>query len=164
MGLKAVGLSCAAIGLLAAALHAQNLVRAPDPNDAEAARVIVTGNYLPAYDSPNTVSATKTDTLALDVPQSVHIVPRQLLDDQRDLKLNDAFRNVAGVNTNSIIRNFDQYRIRGFSGVGRTYVDGLLVDPSINFRRRFSASTGSKSWKAHPRPSMGKAPRTDWST
>lgn len=135
MGSTVARLICAAGGLFAVSLHSQELVRSSmTPSDSEIERVIISTDGLPAYDSPNAYSATKTDTPTLDVPQTIQVIPRQLIDDQRDLKLYDAFRNVASVNANSSIRNFDQYRIRGYGITGGSYLDGLLVDRSVNFQ------------------------------
>jgi iron complex outermembrane receptor protein len=72
-----------------------------------------------------TPTATKTETPLIRVPQSVQIVPSQIIADQRPLILSDALRNVSGV---SSLRNsaevFRSFNIRGFSTLDMS-VDGL---------------------------------------
>lgn len=55
---------------------------------------------------------TRTDTAIKDVPQSIQVIPQQVLKDQGENDFNDALRNVSGV-----VRNNDgSFFIRGFSG------------------------------------------------
>lgn len=61
----------------------------------EPQRVEITGTSVP-YASPPSPTATKTDTPLLLTPQSVQVVPRAVLNDQKVLTLTDAIRNVAG--------------------------------------------------------------------
>src|SRR5581483_8067709 len=77
------------------------------------------------YVAVETESGTKTETSLLEVPQSISIVTRQLLDDQGAVKLDDALKNVAGVSPGGYYDNWDYYRIRGFDASFNTYVDGL---------------------------------------
>ncbi|MGH8479082.1 MAG: TonB-dependent siderophore receptor [Gammaproteobacteria bacterium] len=61
-------------------------------------------------------TATKTDTPLIEIPQSVQVVPRTLLDDQKALTLTDAVRNVSGVRVPfSAGGRGEQFVIRGFS-------------------------------------------------
>lgn len=62
---------------------------------AEPQRVEITGAAEP-YQPPPTSAATKTDTPILLTPQSVQVVPRAVLNEQKALTLIDAIRNVAG--------------------------------------------------------------------
>jgi iron complex outermembrane recepter protein len=56
--------------------------------------IVVTAPYIvPA----ETSSASKTDQPILLTPQSVQVIPRQVLLDQNAITLTDAVRNVAGV-------------------------------------------------------------------
>lgn len=63
-------------------------------------RVEITGTSQP-YQAPPTTAATKTDAPILLTPQSMQVVPRAVLNDQRALTLTDAVRNMAGVGTDS---------------------------------------------------------------
>jgi iron complex outermembrane recepter protein len=49
------------------------------------------------YRAPNSTVGTKTDTPIKDVPQSIQVIPRQVLEDQAETSFNDALRNVSGV-------------------------------------------------------------------
>ena len=62
----------------------------------EPQRVEITGTADP-YQPPPSSAATKTDTPILLTPQSLQVVPRAVLNDQKALTLTDAVRNVAGV-------------------------------------------------------------------
>lgn len=61
----------------------------------ELQRVEITGTSQP-YQAPPTSAATKTDTPILLTPQSLQVVPRAVLNEQKALTLTDAIRNVAG--------------------------------------------------------------------
>lgn len=49
------------------------------------------------YRVPNASTATKTDTPIRDVPQSIQIIPKEVLEDQQVVKLEEALRNASGV-------------------------------------------------------------------
>jgi iron complex outermembrane receptor protein len=79
-----------------------------------------------AYQVPTTRSATRTDTPIEHVPQSVIVVPRELIEDQASSSLSEALRNVSNVNaidprdTNNV-----SFKIRGFNAA--TVVDGIAM-------------------------------------
>lgn len=80
------------------------------------------------YVATSTFSATKTDTPLREVPQSISVITRQQLDDQRVQRLSDALRYTAGVTPNIWGRDerFDQFLIRGFDiGTYAIYRDDL---------------------------------------
>jgi iron complex outermembrane receptor protein len=85
-------------------------------------RLLVVGRD---YRVTATEAATKTDTPLIRVPQSVQVIPDQIIADQRPLILSDALRNVSGV---SSLRNsaevFRSFNVRGFSLLDVS-VDGL---------------------------------------
>jgi iron complex outermembrane receptor protein len=79
------------------------------------------------YAAEDAVSATKTDTPLLEIPQAVSVVPRTLLDDRDAHKLDDVLQNVSGVTVGGYYGEWDYYRIRGFDvSYSGTYLDGLL--------------------------------------
>ena len=57
----------------------------------------VTVNIEPAFVSSTSETAMKTSTPLRDIPQSVEIINRQLLDEQAVLSLKDALYNVTAV-------------------------------------------------------------------
>ena len=67
----------------------------------------------------------------IELPQSVAIIDRELLDDQNVVELQDALRNVGGVVPGGYFDGFDFYRIRGFDSSGFTFLDGLLADQTF---------------------------------
>lgn len=51
----------------------------------------------PYYSSPNTATATKTDTPIMETPQSIQVINRAIMDDQQNVTISEALRNVSGV-------------------------------------------------------------------
>ena len=64
--------------------------------DADALRINVTGED-DGYFAPNAGAATRTDTPIIETPASVQVIPREILDDQQVIQLDEALRNVSGV-------------------------------------------------------------------
>ncbi|MCC5598818.1 TonB-dependent receptor [Nostoc favosum] len=88
----------------------------PAAQQDEPIELVVTGEQ-DGYNVPNTTTATKTDTPLRDIPQSIQVVPRQVLEDQNVTRLEEAIRNVPGVNT-TFPPNFSNgafFAIRGFT-------------------------------------------------
>jgi iron complex outermembrane receptor protein len=78
--------------------------------------LVVTGEQDTGYRVPNASAATRTDTPIRDIPQSIQVVPRQIIEDQAiTTEIIDAARNVSGVNIRSGFGGiYDDYNIRGF--------------------------------------------------
>ncbi|MEQ1780154.1 MAG: TonB-dependent siderophore receptor [Hyphomonadaceae bacterium] len=125
----------AALFFIAAPATAQTEPTSPDDKTD---RVVVTGRQ--DYVLPESSAATKTDTPVLLTPQSVQVVPRAVLNDQRAVTLTDAVRNVAGVSSDFGFNGSTQplLVLRGFSSVSMTalgsmsgastyYLDGVKV-------------------------------------
>ncbi|NEQ42346.1 MAG: TonB-dependent receptor [Leptolyngbya sp. SIOISBB] len=83
-------------------------------NDEEVIQIGVTGEDQDDYVVPNATTATRTDTPLRDVPQSIQVIPQQVLEDQGTIRLNDAVRNVSGVVTSSNDPRGQRFIIRGF--------------------------------------------------
>ena len=78
--------------------------------------IVVTGEQVTGYSVPNATSATTTDTPLRDIPQSIQVVPQQVLEDQQVIRLNEALRNVSGVrDDDSFAGTLDRINIRGFT-------------------------------------------------
>jgi catecholate siderophore receptor len=73
-------------------------------------------------------TATKVPTALRDVPQSVEIVNRSLLDSQAVFSLKDALNNVTAVTVAAGEGRRDQFFIRGFSALGDQFIDGVRDD------------------------------------
>ncbi|WP_168074840.1 TonB-dependent siderophore receptor [Caulobacter sp. SSI4214] len=130
---RAALLAATSISLIAAA----NAARADEPSrpaDASApstttsgqswvSEVLVTGAPQ-GYAAPTAASATRTDTPLIQVPQSVQVLTRTLIQEQDRRTLADALVNVSGVTpTKSEEILFTSPLVRGFAS--EIYVDGL---------------------------------------
>ncbi|WP_164928493.1 TonB-dependent siderophore receptor [Gloeobacter violaceus] len=89
--------------------------QAPAPPDGEELdEVTVTGTG--TYRRSNASTATKTDTPILDTPQSVQVIPRQIIEDQGSVRMREVLRNVSGVYLNNNYSNYSEsFNIRGFT-------------------------------------------------
>jgi len=113
--------------------EAQGLILAVTPNagtaEDDAIEIIVTGEQDEGYNPSSASTATRTNTPLRDIPQSIQVVPRQVLEDRNVRNLSQAVETVAGVleggdRTTRIIRGFSQsgnfrngYRDVGGNGV-----------------------------------------------
>ena len=75
-----------------------------------------------------------------DIPQSITIVPRQIMDEQQANTLRDALRNVTGISITSSEAGGSQgdgFTLRGFSARNDMYLDGVR-DQGTYFRDTFN--------------------------
>lgn len=81
------------------------------------------------YQAKRSLTATKTDTPLIDVPQSVSVVTQEQISDQSVQSMSDAVRYVPGVTASQGEGNRDALNFRG-SGVttGDFYLDGIRDD------------------------------------
>ncbi|USI75035.1 TonB-dependent receptor [Sphingomonas morindae] len=100
-----------------------------EPGEGEA--IVVSGEH-EGY-APVRTSAAKIPAALRDIPQSIAVVPAQLLFDQRALSLQDALKNVPGVAFSSGDGQRDQVSIRGFSAIADQFVNGFR-DDALYFR------------------------------
>ncbi|MBD2091395.1 TonB-dependent siderophore receptor [Microcoleus sp. FACHB-1515] len=68
--------------------------------EEDAIEIVVTGEQEEGYAVPNASAGTRTDAALRDVPQSIQVVPRQVIEDQGAIDLGDVLRNVGGVTAN----------------------------------------------------------------
>ncbi|WP_414542088.1 TonB-dependent siderophore receptor [Nostoc sp. CCY0012] len=103
---------------------------AETPENEEPIELVVTGEQ-DTYRVPQASGATRTDTPIRDIPQSIQVIPRQVLKDQQVIRLTDAIRNVSGIVEGvGFAGSVDNFNIRGFeSGSGSTFRDGLKETP-----------------------------------
>lgn len=73
-------------------------------------------------------TATKNGAQLRDIPQSVEIVNRQLLESQAAFSQKDALNNVTAVAVAQGEGRRDQFFIRGFSALGDQFIDGVRDD------------------------------------
>ncbi|MEH2290677.1 TonB-dependent siderophore receptor [Nostoc sp.] len=86
----------------------------PSTQGDEPIELVVTGEQ-DGYRVPDATTATKTDTPLRDIPQSIQVIPQQVIKDQQITRISDALRNVSGVTPQgSYAGNTENYVLRGF--------------------------------------------------
>jgi iron complex outermembrane recepter protein len=102
----------------------------PAAQEEEELEIVVTGenDEDEGYNPSNASTATRTDTPLRDIPQSIQVVPQQVLEDQGTTQISDALRNVSGVTPRPTASNSGFiYDIRGFEAA-RTLRNGFDVE------------------------------------
>ncbi|CAN5447764.1 TonB-dependent siderophore receptor [soil metagenome] len=131
---------CTVPGLATAQAVAPSVAAsAPAQPTQTLAPVVVTGRP-DSYRAPESSTATRTETPSLQTAQSVQVVPRAVIDDQNALNLQDAVRNIAGVQFDFgfngsaqpliILRGFPSISMTAMgpmSGASTYYLDGSKV-------------------------------------
>jgi catecholate siderophore receptor len=90
-------------------------------------RVDVTG-YADRYRVQESATATKTPTALRDIPQTINVLPRDLLVDQDARSIADAVKNVPGVSVAQGEGNRDQVVLRGINTASDFFVNGIRDD------------------------------------
>jgi catecholate siderophore receptor len=80
------------------------------------------------YQSRQSLAATKTDTPLVDVPQSITVVTRELIDDQAMRSMGDVVRYMPGVGIAQGEGNRDTPVLRGNSSTASFFLDGIRDD------------------------------------
>ncbi|MCC5601445.1 TonB-dependent receptor [Nostoc sp. CHAB 5714] len=102
----------------------------PAAQQDEPIELVVTGEQ-DGYRVPNSSTGTRTDTPLRDIPQSIQVVPQQVLRDQQVNRLDDALRNVAGVTAEFTAGPTVYYKIRGFAVADNSLLRDGLPDPGV---------------------------------
>lgn len=89
--------------------------------------IIVTG-VSEGYVATNSVTATKTDTPLLNIPQTINVVTREQLEDQAHHSLADVLRYVPGTTVGQGEGNRDQITLRGQNTTADFFLDGVRDD------------------------------------
>ncbi|YAF93731.1 MAG: TonB-dependent siderophore receptor [Nodularia sp. CChRGM 3473] len=104
----------------------------PVTQQDDSIELIVTGQQDTdtGYRVPSASTATRTDTPLRDIPQSIQVVPRQVIEDQKITRVGDALQNVSGVTNAGLFNNYlDYVWIRGFSSdLGSYFRDGVKLN------------------------------------
>lgn len=104
----------------------------PEVDDPDE-EIVVTGEQN-SYRVPNATTATRMDTPLRDIPQSIQVIPQQVLEEQQVIQLRDAVRNVSGVIEGSNFGNSgDAFLIRGFLS-NNILLDGIELYRCRNHR------------------------------
>ncbi len=125
-----VRLCCASVWSGAAIVAAHAGEPAVSGSDTVLTTVVVTGlAEQPTYGAKRSSSATKTDSVLRDVPQSVTVITEALIKDQAMQSMADVARYVPGVGMASGEGNRDSPIMRGSaSASGDFYIDGTRDD------------------------------------
>ena len=108
----AVTIMATVAGLAARAKPGDVVAQPPESNSL---RLVVTGEDENDYFVPNASTATRTDTPILETPASVQVIPRQVLEDQQVIRIEDALSNLSGVTFAGTFAGLDvDFNIRGF--------------------------------------------------
>jgi iron complex outermembrane receptor protein len=107
---------------------------APQAEDLEPIELVVTAEReAEGYSVPEATTATRTDTPLRDIPQSIQVVPRQVLEDQQVTRIGEAARNVSSVTPKpGYGGSNDNYTIRGFE-VSTNLRNGFRDDGFYSF-------------------------------
>lgn len=124
----AIAIAIAGLGASAQAQSKQDQVAQPDASQVASwtpNQVLVTARRA-NYTASDTSAATRTDTPLIEVPQSVQVLTRSLIQEQDRRTLGDALANVSGVvPTRSEELLFIPPLVRGFPA--EVYLDGLPI-------------------------------------
>jgi iron complex outermembrane receptor protein len=110
--------------------------------DEDAIQVVVTGEQEEGYVVDNATTATRTDTPIRDVPQSIQVIPRQVIEDQNANTLEEVLRNVNGGGA----RGFGGFSGRGIFTDGATRTnDNFSYVPNLGNVERVEVLDGPAS-------------------
>ena len=115
------------------AAHPQSTAQAQQASGGTLPAVKVLGNRDEGYSPTAATSATKSSAPLRDIPQSVNVVPQQVIRDQAARSVQDVLRNVPGVGMSNGDGQRDQVTIRGFSAIADQFIDGIR-DDALYFR------------------------------
>lgn len=100
------------------------------------------GDSPTSYAASHSRASTKTDTPIMETPQSIQVIKRSLMNDQQNINVSEALRNVSGVVINNPLFTpaVDSTRIRGFAS--EQLIDGFTQyynpgdrDSTVNIER-----------------------------
>lgn len=107
-------------------------------SDDDAIQLSVTGEQIEDnYSVPDASTATRTNTRTLDTPQSVQVVPQQVLEDQQILRVDDALRNVSGITGSLDYTSDANINIRGFNAADG-FSNGSVLQDGFRINSNFS--------------------------
>lgn len=118
-----------------------SMALAADAAASESGRedIVVTGRNL-EYHTPDT-AALKIDAPLRDIPQTIDVIPEQVIRDQRALSMQDALRNVAGIGMATGDGQRDQFVIRATSPMATFSSTGCAMMRSISVTCRTSSGS-----------------------
>ncbi|MCQ8182937.1 TonB-dependent receptor [Methylomonas sp. SURF-1] len=88
------------------------------------------------YAKTHSAAATKTDTPIFDTAASIQVVPRAVMEDQKNTRIKDALENVSGVRAQPTLGMGTGFIVRGFK-VDHVFRNGLITTQSNGFNSEF---------------------------
>jgi catecholate siderophore receptor len=130
MNVAVSGISAIALAaVLGTQAQAGEYVEAGDAGErCEDCRTIIVTGSSTGYVAQDIVTATKTDTPLINVPQSIQVVTRAQLDDQAQYSLGEVLRYVPGTTVGQGEGNRDQITLRGQNTTADFFLDGVRDD------------------------------------
>jgi len=86
----------------------------------------VSENKANPYQSRQALSASRVSMPIMDIPQTLSVIPKELLEDSNGMRMLDAAKYVTPVQENTLPFGGDRYTIRGFT-VSAEFVDGTNI-------------------------------------
>jgi catecholate siderophore receptor len=114
--------------LLSSAVLATPFAVQAAEDEAQDQQTILVIGKAEGYRAVDSVTATKTDTPLLDVPQSITVVTREQLEDQAHRSIADVLRYVPGTTIGQGEGNRDQITLRGQNTTADFFLDGVRDD------------------------------------
>ncbi len=121
------------VALALAALAAPALAQTASEQQLPEVKVQGGRDAATGYNAPTATTASKIEAPLRDIPQTVNVVPKELMQDQAATSIQDALRNVPGVTFGHGDGQRDQVWIRGFSTLSDQFLDGVR-DDALYFR------------------------------
>lgn len=113
---------------------AEGLVLSAEADEEVAEEEItVTGEGARGYRVPNASTATRTDTLIRDIPASIQVVPRQVIEDRGLTSVANVLENVSGTNAGTYLGTTASPRLRGFASFNSSFFVNGSSRGSVNF-------------------------------
>ncbi len=125
----------ALIAALSNTAFAQEAASAQQAKDSKLPEVQIVGSAEQKYATKSSSTATKTDTLLRDTPQSITVITKELMRDQAMQSMTDAVTYVPGIVAGQGEGNRDTAIFRGNSSTADFYVDGVRDD--VQYYRDF---------------------------
>ena len=114
---------------------AQNTAQNISTQENKLPEVKVMADIEKNYVTKRSNSATKTDTLLIDTPQSISVITKELIRDQDLRSMNDIARYVPGIAVAQGEGNRDTLVFRGNGSTGDFFIDGIRDD--VQYYRDF---------------------------
>lgn len=122
------------LALMLASLSFSNAALAQTGAAPEQAMPVVTvSGEADGYRPTTSTTGTKIDAPLRDIPQTINVVPQELLRDQGARSMQDVLKAVPGIGLSHGDGQRDQVTIRGFSAISDQFVDGMR-DDALYFR------------------------------